>query len=239
VAVLFTGAARGQAPSYSAAGIVNASDYAPGPFAPNSALSLFGFNLSFQSPQAVTSSLMQGNFFPTQVANVSVYMDNTLVPLLYVSASQINFLVPTTEIAGAAQLRVVRQGVTGPTVTINLVDAAPQIFTYGTGYSGYAIAQDWNTGYSIITPDTPAHGGDTVILYATGLGAVTPVTSSGELAPYASPITQASWATLTVTLNGTPLAPSAILYAGLTPGSAGLYQVNVILPPNPGSDPVV
>ena len=239
MAVLFTGAARGQAPSYSAAGIVNASDYAPGPFAPNSALSLFGFNLSFQSPQAVTSSLMQGNFFPTQVANVSVYMDNTLVPLLYVSASQINFLVPTTEIAGAAQLRVVRQGVTGPTVTINLVDAAPQIFTYGTGYSGYAIAQDWNTGYSIITPDTPAHGGDTVILYATGLGAVTPVTSSGELAPYASPITQASWATLTVTINGTPLAPSAILYAGLTPGSAGLYQIDVTLPANPGTDPVV
>ena len=71
------------------------------------------------------------------------------------------------------------------------------------------------------------------------MGVVTPVTTSGELAPYASPITQASWATLTVTLNGTPLAPSAILYAGLTPGSAGLYQVNVILPPNPGSDPVV
>ncbi len=239
MAVLFTGAARGQAPSYSAAGIVNASDYAPGPFAPNSALSLFGFNLSLQSPQVVTSALMLGNFFPTQVAGVSVYMDNALVPLLYVSAAQINFLVPTTETSGAAQVTVVRQGVYGPTVTINLVTAAPQIFTYGTGYPGYAIAEDWNSGYGVITPDAPAHAGDIVILYATGMGVVTPVTTSGELAPYASPITQASWATLTVTLNGTPLAPSAILYAGLTPGSAGLYQVNVILPPNPGSDPVV
>ena len=239
MAVVFTGAARGQAPSYSAADIVNASDYAPGPFAPNSALSLFGFNLSFQSPQVVTSSLMLGNYFPTQVAGVSVYMDSTLVPLLYVSASQINFLVPTTEIPGAAQLTVVRQGVSGPTVTINLVAAAPQVFTYGTGYPGYAIAEDWNTGYAVITPDAPAHAGDIVILYATGLGAVTPATSSGELAPYASPITQTSWATLTVTIDGTPLAASAILYAGLTPGSAGLYQINLILPANPGSDPVV
>lgn len=239
LAVLFTGAASGQAPSYSASGIVNASDYAPGPFAPNSALSLFGFNLSLQSPQVVTSAQMMGSFYPTQVAGVSVYMDNMLVPLLYVSASQINFLVPTTEIPGPAQVTVVRQGKYGPTVTIDLVAAAPQIFTYDSGYSGYAIAQDWNSGYRVITPDTPAHPGDIVILYATGLGAVTPATSSGELAPYASPITQASWATLTVTVNGTPLDPSAILYAGLTPGMAGLYQINVILPPNPGIDPVV
>lgn len=240
LAVLFTGAASGQAPSYSAGSIVNASDYAPGPFAPNSALSLFGFNLSFQQPQVVTSSLMMGSFYPTQVAGVSVYMDSMLVPLLYVSASQINFLVPTNEIAGPAQITVVRQGVRGPTVTVDLVAAAPQIFTYDIGgYPGYAIAQNWNTGYGIVTPDTPAHPGDIVILYLTGLGAVSPATSSGELTPYASPITQTSWATLTVTIGGAALPPSAVLYAGLTPGSAGLYQINVVLPPNPGSDPVV
>ncbi len=238
--LLFIGAARGQAPSYSADSIVNASDFAPGPFAPNSAVSLFGLNLSFQSPQAVTSSLMLGNYFPTQVAGVSVYMDNTLVPLLYVSATQINFLVPTTEIAGPAQVTVVRQGVYGPTVTVTLVAAAPQVFTYDTGgYPGYAVAQDWTSGYSIITPDAPAHAGDIVILYLTGLGAVTPVTYSGELTPYASPITQTSWATLTVTIGGTPLPSSSILYAGLTPGSAGLYQINIVLPASPGTDPVL
>ena len=230
----------GQAPSYTAADIVNASDFASGPFAPNSALSLFGFNLSLQSPQVVTSGQMIGNFFPTQLVGVSVYMDGAPVPLLYVSSAQINFLVPTTEISGGAQVTVVRQGVYGPTVTINLVAAAPQIFTYDIGgYPGYAIAQDWNNGNGIITPDSPAHAGDTVILYLTGMGAVTPVTYSGQLAQYASPITESSWATLTVTVGGTPLDPSAILYAGLTPGSAGLYQVNLVLPANPGTDPIV
>jgi len=242
LAVLFTGAARGQAPAYSAAGIVNASDYAPGPFAPNSALSLFGTSLSLQGPQVVTSGLMQGNFFPTQLAGVSVYLDNVPCPLLYVSAGQINFLVPATETASSslpAQVEVVRQGVYGPKVPIYVVAAAPQFFTYSSVYPGYAIAQDWNAGYATITPDAPAHAGDVVILYAVGLGAVTPATSSGELAPYPSPIIQASWATLTVTLNGVALAPSAILYAGLSPGSAGLYQINVILPANPGADPVL
>ena len=239
LAVLFTGAARGQAPAYSAAGIVNASDYAPGPFAPNSALSLFGTNLSLQGPQSVTSSMMLGSFFPTQVSNVSVFMDNVACPLLYVSAGQINFLVPTTEIAGTAQVVVVRQGVYGPTVPITLVAAAPQLFTYSTGYPGYAIAQDWNANYALITPDAPAHAGDVVILYSTGLGAVTPATASGELTPYASPIVQASWATLAVTINGVPLAPASILWAGVSPGSAGLYQINIVLPANPGTNPVV
>ena len=44
---------------------------------------------------------------------------------------------------------------------------------------------------------------------------------------------------IAVTINGVALAPSAILYAGLSPGSAGLYQINIVLPPNAGTDPAV
>src|SRR5579872_3179338 len=40
LAVLLCSAARGQAPAYSAAGIVNTANYAPGPFAPNSVVSI-------------------------------------------------------------------------------------------------------------------------------------------------------------------------------------------------------
>jgi uncharacterized protein (TIGR03437 family) len=234
LAVLFAGAAKGQAPSYSAADIVNASNYAPAPFAPNSALSLFGTNLAY-STESLTSDLIVGGKLPNQMAGVGVYVDGSLAPLLYVSPGQINFLAPMTEIAGGALVTVVRQGVTGPTVTINLAAAAPQIFTYETGYPGYAIAEDWNSGYAVITPDAPAHAGDVVILFATGLGAVAPSTASGELAEYASSIVNA----IAVTINGVALAPSAILYAGLSPGSAGLYQINIVLPPNAGTDPAV
>jgi uncharacterized protein (TIGR03437 family) len=44
---------------------------------------------------------------------------------------------------------------------------------------------------------------------------------------------------LKVSLNGVTLDPIRIKYAGLTPGSAGLYQINVVLPDNTGPDPEI
>jgi uncharacterized protein (TIGR03437 family) len=168
------------------------------------------------------------------MAGVAVYVDGSPAPLLYVSPGQINFLVPMTEIPGSAQVTVVRQGEYGPTVAINLAVAAPQLFS---GEPGYLIAEDWNANNGVITTASPAHGGDVVIVYATGMGAVLPATLSGEIAQYASPI--ANLATLKVTVNGVALAPSAILYAGLTPSSAGLYQINLLLPANSAPDPEI
>ena len=46
MAVLFGGTASGAGPSYVLAGVVNAANYAAGPFAPNSVLSVFGSGLS-------------------------------------------------------------------------------------------------------------------------------------------------------------------------------------------------
>ena len=42
---------------------------------------------------------------------------------------------------------------------------------------------------------------------------------------------------LKVSLGGVALEWWRIKYAGLTPGSAGLYQINLLLPDNPGTDP--
>jgi uncharacterized protein (TIGR03437 family) len=44
---------------------------------------------------------------------------------------------------------------------------------------------------------------------------------------------------LKVYLGGTAINPASILYAGLTPGSAGLYQINLVLPDNLGTDPEI
>src|ERR1700735_736969 len=96
-AVAFCGAARGQAPSYSAASIVNASDYSPGPFAPNSMLTIFGSNLAFTTAGLTLQNLVS---LPLELGSVSVYIDYYPVPLLYVSPTQINLLVPPGEIAG-------------------------------------------------------------------------------------------------------------------------------------------
>lgn len=220
-----------QAPAYTADDIVNASDYSPGPFAPNSVLTIFGSNLSWYT-HALQASDIAGNTLPTELASVSVYVDNWPAPLLYVSGPQINFIVPGNEIGGTIALRVVREGVTGPEVSLVLVDAAPALFDTG---MGYAVATHGNG--SLLTGASPAQPGETVVVYATGLGATVPNPSPGEL-----PQTAASllWiGTLSVSLDGAVLPPYLIKYAGATPLCAGLYQLNIELPSDVGADPAI
>jgi uncharacterized protein (TIGR03437 family) len=210
--------AWGQAPSYSAAGIVNASDYSSAPFAPNSVVSLFGANLSFASEPVVAT--ISGLMLPTELDGVRVLVDGSPAPLLFVSPGQINFLVPSTEIPGNSTVQVVRQSVAGPAVTIALVDAAPALFSSG----GYVLAQEPN--YFAITPDAPAHSGDTIILYATGLGHTLPNPSPGQVSPTAANTV----ASPQVLLNGAAIDSTLIKYSGLTPSSTGLYQINFVIP---------
>lgn len=127
-----------------------------------------------------------------------------------------------------------RQGVNGPPVTITLVDAAPALFVME---GGYAIAQDWNTGYTLMTADAPAHAGDIAILYATGLGHTSPPWASGVVAQSAAYIT--SMASLQVLLNGAAIDPNLVLYAGVTPGYSGLYQINFTIPTDAGANPEI
>jgi uncharacterized protein (TIGR03437 family) len=228
-AVAFCGAARGQAPSYSAASIVNASDYSPGPFAPNSMLTIFGSNLAFTTAGLTLANIAS---LPLELGSVSVYIDYYPVPLLYVSPTQINLLVPPGEIAGDAQIYIERQGTTGPTVTIALAPAAPALFP---SPDNYALAQDYNANYATVTAAAPAHSQDLIVLYATGLGITQPMPGIGEI-----PETQALISSsIQVLLNGIAIDPKTVPYAGLTPGFAGLYQVNFYLPGNCPPNPQI
>ncbi|MGB9458908.1 MAG: hypothetical protein WCB12_22885 [Bryobacteraceae bacterium] len=223
-----------QAPAYTAAGIVNASDYSPGPFAPSSVLSLFGANLAWTTESVTPDNLAAGSL-PNELAEVRLYVDSVEpVPLLYVSPTQINFLVPSDQIPGDVTVTVVRQGVCGPTVTVTLVDAAPALFVMN---GGFAIAQDWNTNYTLMTSDVPAHAGDIAVLYATGLGHTDPPWASGVVAQSAAYIT--AMTTLQVLLNGAAIDSHLVLYAGVTPGYSGLYQINFTIPPGTGANPEI
>ena len=231
LALLSCTAASGQAPAYSAAGIVNATDFSAGPFAPNSVVSIFGSDLTYSNAPA---SAAPGVSPPLQLGGVAVYVDNRAAPLLYASDTQINFLIPSDEISGAVPVRVVRQSLTGPTISITLADAAPCLFPDA---NQYVLAVDWNANNALITPDAPAHPGDTVVLYATGLGHTQP-----NLAPGVVPATAAQIqnpASFSLLLNGTAIDPTFVKYVGLTPGWVGLYQVNFILPGNVPSDPEI
>jgi uncharacterized protein (TIGR03437 family) len=230
LAVLVVRAVWAQAPAYTADSIVNASDYSSGPFAPNSVLSIFGSNLSwytgaFSASQSVTS-------VPVALSGVEVYVDNWPAPLLYVSPSQINFLIPSGESPGSVTVRVVREGASGPFVSLNLVDGAPALFETG---SGLAIAT--HADGALLTDASPGQPGEVVVVYATGLGATDPDPEAGEIPETAAPLQWLS--SLSISLNGAALPSALILYAGATPGCVGLYQLNIQLPQDVPADPVI
>ena len=113
LAVLCAGTARGAGPSYSADGIVNASNFTPGPFAPNSVISVFGTGLARSTHALVDADLvpcpasLSGRCLPVEMNYVRVYVQDQPVPLLFVSATQVNFLISSTETAGPVKVRVV------------------------------------------------------------------------------------------------------------------------------------
>jgi uncharacterized protein (TIGR03437 family) len=100
---------------------------------------------------------------------------------------------------------------------------------------GYAIATD--AGGKLLTADAPAHAGDIVVIYVTGLGRTSPNPALGEIPNYAASMVAS--ASLKLTLNGTGVDPMLLKYAGLTPGSAGLYQINLEVPKETWNDPEI
>ena len=216
------------APSYLASGIVNAIDFSPGPFAPNSVVSIFGTNLSY----ATQASSVTAGDLPTELGYTRVYVDQSLAPILYVSPGQINFLIPGNQDVGDVKVRVYCQGVYGPEVVIQVKDAVPTLIPAGGGYVAATHADG-----SLITPDSPAHGGDPVVLYLTGLGKTSP--SLGVTTIPKTPVWIVDFADLKVLVAGTAVDSPRVFYAGLTPNFAGLYQINWFLPDVVSADPEI
>src|SRR5689334_5356991 len=127
--------AWGAGPSYSAAGIVNASNYSAGPFAPGSVVTIFGSGLARSATSFPASD--NASSLPYELNFARVYVQDQLVPLLFVSPSQINFVMPYEQLAGPTKVRVVSDGVSGPEAVVQLADAAPALFP---GPNGYALA---------------------------------------------------------------------------------------------------
>jgi uncharacterized protein (TIGR03437 family) len=223
-------AQQANAPTYTAAGIVNGASFAPG-LAPNTIVSIFGTNLSWDTV-AVQSSDLSGGVMPTTLGNVEVYFEGWPAYLYYVSPTQINLLVPSVLLPGTFHFWVARQGTSGPIVTVTLQNAAPALFEYP---AGTAIAT--HPDGSLVSSDAPAAGGDIVTLWATGLGNTNPTLEDGVLPATALWLSQLSQ--FEVQINGTTLDASAILYAGVAPGFAGLYQVNVQLPAQLPANPEI
>jgi uncharacterized protein (TIGR03437 family) len=223
-------------PFFTAAGIVQGATQVAQTLAPNTIATIYGTNLSWTTHILVAADL-NGGTLPTSLDGVSVYVHNIESNLLYVSPTQINFLIPYELTVASAEVVVARQGIAGPigpdglpSVKIQMTTVAPGFFQWN---GNFALAQ--HADGSLIDPGSPAQPGETIVLYAAGLGRTVPDSSSGVVPTAAATILYASQ--LQIMLNGVALPGASVQYAGVTPGYAGLYQINVVLPavlpPNP------
>jgi uncharacterized protein (TIGR03437 family) len=233
VLCLMAGAAEPnrQTPVYSEASIVNAATNVPGPLAPLGLVSLYGKDLAVVS-RAITPADIRNGQLPTTLigTGVSIAIDNISVPILFVSPGQVNFLIPGNIRPGRRTLRLLANGKSGPDIQVQIADSSPGMFQLDAN----AVIATLANG-SLITAESPAAPGDVLIIYAAGLGATQPAISGLMIPVAAAPISARS--NFAVLLNDKPIPDENILYAGLTPGFAGLYQINCRLPaetpPNP------
>ena len=145
--------------------------------------------------------------------SATVSIAGKALDLYYVSATQINAVLPDTA-SGFTQLTV--QNSSGQnTINIYVETAAPAIFTHDSSGSGPASALK-STDQSLVTAANPLQAGDTVELYATGLGQTTP--NNGLDYAVQQP---------TVTVGG---VACPVVFAGAAPGFVGLDQINCTIP---------
>ena len=208
------------------AGVVNAATNAPftAPVSPGELISLYGTGLATQT--ATAASLP----FPNTLANVQVSVNGTAAPIYYVSPTLISVQVPYSIPADGSlvTIQVTNDGTPSNSVQAYTAQTSPGIFTLPAGGLGSGAIR--HADFTIVSAASPAHVGETVQIYLTGLGAVTPAVAAGAAAPVLP---------LSITANHVAVyidkQPATVAFAGLAPTLAGLYQLNVTIPAGVGT----
>jgi uncharacterized protein (TIGR03437 family) len=227
-----TQALQAQTPAVSSGGVVNAASFEAGkPVAPGALVAIFGTQL------APGLALADSVPLSTSLANVSVTFNGVAAPLDFVSTGQINAQIPYEVLpagtSGTVNVVVTNNNVQSSPMPVVVNQVSPGVFSS----NGHAIAiiatnpSDPRYG-ELAAPagsipgltTAPARTNDVLIVYATGLGAVTPSVQSGH-----DSLDQLR----TTVLTPTPLigsVPAQLFFSGLTPQYPGVYQLNIGVP---------
>jgi len=195
-------------------GVVNAASFQTA-LAPGMLASVFGSQLASQPQQAAAIPL------PLQAQGVSVTVNGIAAPLDYLSPGQLNIQIPYEVGAGAAVLGVSVNGLVAY-YDFGVMPSAPGIFASG----------------GALVPASQARPGDTLALFMTGEGDVTPFFGTNSTPPPATALDQLPKPALpiSVSVGGTQ---AAIQFIGI-PSGLMVTQINFTVPPGtpPGLQPV-
>ena len=229
VAALSVLALQAQGPVVSDGAVANAASFERGSgVAPGSLVMIFGSQLASGVSRADTVPLSNA------INGVSVTFNNVTAPLQFVSDNAIQAQVPWNvlpdpTLPGTATVLVTSGGVTSPPVTVPINPFSPAIFRLSPA-SGQAMA--FNADGTVAGPSGvvaglqshPASPGDTLTVYANGLGAVTPSIANGANSSDAS---RATVTTPVVLIQG---VNAQVTSSGLSAQFPGMNQLNVIVP---------
>jgi uncharacterized protein (TIGR03437 family) len=182
-------------------------------------LTLYGRNLAAQAVVAETATL------PRSLGGIELLLGDLPLPIYYAGRGQVNAIVPRAIPANTQQqLLLRRNGVPAAPYQVVVAGVQPGLFAMNAQGTGQAAAIVSGTS-NLAAVGTPAARGGVVELYATGLGAVNDAPEDGSPAS----LTRLSHAVVPVeaSIDG---RPARVLFAGLAPGTIGLYQINVEIP---------
>jgi len=143
----------------------SAGDTADGAVAAGSIASLFGDRLSETTATGLTDPL------PQSLGGVSLVCSGRLMPLLFVSPTQINFQVPSDLRPGKYQVEWHYGNAAVLSIALTVARSAPGLFTMG------------HRDGTPVSTESPAHPGEEILLYGTGFGPYQPTPLDGFRVP--------------------------------------------------------
>jgi uncharacterized protein (TIGR03437 family) len=198
--------------------IVSAAD-SKSPAAPGGLVSIYGTQLS---PTNLATSQIP---LPTALANSCLTVNGQAMPLLFVSPTQINAQMPF-QAFGDVTVIVYTPGGVSDNFYLVVPETAPAVFLSAVAGPELGLPTVFRADTGLLaTSSDPIHRGDTIVIYLTGMGAVSPLVTNGYPGP-SNPLALAL-APPTVEIGGTALS---VFYAGLAPGEVGVYQINATVP---------
>ena len=201
--------------------VVNSASFSSTAIAPGELISIFGNSIGPAVPSG--PALASPTMLATSIGGLTVSFEGNPAPLLYVSAGQINAVVPFA-VAGkqTTAMQVSVAGGAAFTATLPVSAAAPAMFAISASGQGAIL----NGNYSVNSAVNAAARGSWISIFATGTGALSPAVADGTLVSATNlPV---SVAPVSVTIGG---QPAAVSYQGGAPGLvAGAMQINAQVP---------
>lgn len=204
--------------------IVSAANPNTAGIAPGSLATAYGGDLA-ASVAGGTPLPLPTSFGGTSISILDSAGATSLVPLLYVSPTQVNFEVPPGVATGAAQATIISGDGTQSVANIQIAPVAPGLFELNSGALAAADVSIYHSdGTQTAEQVYTVNSAGAVVANPVSLGSST---DQAYLFLFGTGLAAAGTAGVTVSIGGTN-AP--VTYAGSQGGFAGLDQVNVQLP---------